>query len=272
MTIEFSDGGRMPVIGMGTWPMDDVEAEQVIADGLNLGYRLVDTAFAYGNEIGVGRGIHASGIAREDIFVTSKFNADSHSVDGVARAWETAVGKLGLEYLDLFLIHWPNPWHDHYVEAWEGLIALHAQGKVRHLGVSNFLPEHLERIIGATGVVPVLNQMQINPRYQQVEAREYNSAHGIHTQAWSPLGQGTGLLDVPVIGEVADKYGISRGQVILAWDIAQGMSVIPKSSNPERLVQNLASVDIVLAPEDVALLSAIDVPEPDIKHPNEFGH
>jgi 2,5-diketo-D-gluconate reductase A len=270
--VTLSDGGTMPMVGLGTWPMDDAECEKVVAQGLELGYRLVDTAYAYGNETGVGRGVAVSGIERQDVFITTKFNAHSHSVQGVRAAWEDSARKLGVDYIDLMLIHWPCPWQDQYVDAWEGLIAIQQEGKVKHIGVSSFLPEHVDRIIDATGVVPVLNQMQINPRYQQVEARAYNDAHGIHTQAWSPLGQGTGLLELPVLKDIATRYGSTPGQVVLAWDVALGMSAVPKSSDPARMVQNLEAPDLVLAPEDVARISAIDVSEPDIKHPNSFGH
>lgn len=272
MQLEFRDGDPIPAIGLGTWPMDDVEAARVVAEALDLGYRLVDTAFAYGNEAGVGQGIASSGVPREDVFVTSKFNAHSHSVQGVARAWEDAVRLLGLEYLDLFLIHWPNPDQGRYVEAWEGLIALKEQGKVRHIGTSNFLPEHLDRIIDATGVVPELDQLQINPRYLQPDARAYNAERGIVTQSWSPLGQGTGLVEQPLFAELAQVYDATPGQVILAWHLAMGMCTIPKSSNRQRLLDNLAAQEIVLSSDDVQRICALDGTEPDIKHPNEFGH
>lgn len=252
--------------------MDDVEAEIVVARAIDAGYRLVDTAFAYGNETGVGAGVRASSVPREDVFVTTKFNMDSHSVEGVARAWEDSTRKMGLDYIDLMLIHWPCPWHGQYVAAWEGLIRLHEQGKVRHIGVSSFLKEHLDAIIAATGVVPVLNQMQINPRYQQVDARAYNGELGIHTQAWSPLGQGTGLLELPSLVELAARYGISVGELLIAWNVNQGMSAIPKSSDLTRQLQNLHAASIVLAEADIAAINELDVPEPDIKHPESFGH
>ena len=266
------DGGSIPAIGVGTWPMDDAEAARVIPVAIELGYRLIDTAFAYGNEAGVGTGIKNAGVAREELFVTTKFNAHSHSVEGVAKAWEESARKLQLEYLDLMLIHWPNPQQGTYVQAWEGLIELQQQGKVRHIGTSNFLPEHLQTIIDATGVTPVLDQLQINPRYQQREARTFNANHDIHTQAWSPLGQGTGLLELPVFTEVANRYHITAAQAILAWDLANGMSTIPKSSSKERLAENLAAAKITLDAADVELINAVTEPEPDAKHPNEFGH
>lgn len=272
MDFALSDGGRIPAVGLGTWPMDDAESARVVADAIAMGYRLVDTAFAYGNEAGVGAGVRASGVPREDVFVTTKFDQPSHSVAGVAQAWEDAARKTGLEYFDLMLIHWPNPWHGRFVEAWEGLIEIQQQGRVRHIGVSSFLDEHLEPIIAATGVVPVLNQMQVNPRYPQIAARAHNAALGIHTQIWSPLGQGTGLLELDEVGRVADKHGITRGQAVLAWGLNQSMSVIPKSADPTRMEQNLAAVEITLDADDIAMLDAIDVPEPDVKHPNSFGH
>ena len=272
MEYTLSDGGVIPAIGMGTWPMDDDEAARVIAMGIDMGYRMVDTAFAYGNEAGVGRGVHDSSVPREEIVITTKFNAHSHSVTGVAQAWEDSARLLGVDYIDLMLVHWPVPWQGTYVEAWQGLVALREQGKVRHIGVSSFLPEHLEPIVAATGVWPVLNQMQVNPRYLQPEARAYNAAHGIHTQAWSPLGQGTGLLEAPALQQVADKHGITPGQAVLAWNSALGMSTIPKSADPTRLQQNLDAVAIALDAEDIVLIETLDGTEPDIKHPNSFGH
>lgn len=272
MTITLSDGGTMPSIGLGTWPMVGDECARVVAEALDMGYRLIDTAFAYQNEEGVGRGVKASGTSRDDIFITTKFNAESHSVTGVAQAWADAVRKLQVDYIDLMLIHWPNPWAGQYVQAWEGLIALQEQGKVRHIGVSSFLKEHLDPIIAATGVTPVVNQMQVNPRYLQSEARAYNASLGIHTQAWSPLGQGTGLLENPLVTELAAKYSCTPGQVILAWDLSRGMSTIPKSSDPVRMLQNLQSEGITLEPGDIARIESLDGTEPDIKHPNEFGH
>lgn len=271
-TVRLADGGQLPRIGLGTWPMDDAEAERVVAEAIDLGYRLVDTAYAYGNETGVGRGLRAGGAAREDVFVTTKLNAHSHSVEGVAQAWADAVGRLGVEYVDLMLIHWPNPWQDRYVEAWEGLVELREQGKVQHIGVSNFLPAHVDRIVAATGVVPVLNQLQINPRYLQPEARAYDDAHGIVTQSWSPLGQGTGLLEVPLLREIADQHACAPGQLVLAWHLHHGLAVIPKSSRRARLVENLDAARIALAPADVARLDALDGTEPDVKHPESFGH
>ncbi len=272
MRMTLSDGGSIPGVGLGTWPMADDECERVVAEALELGYRLVDTAFAYGNETGVGRGVRASGVPREDVFITTKFDRGSHSVAGVQRAFEDSARKLGVDYLDLMLIHWPNPGHDRYVEAWEGLIALREQGLVRHIGTSNFLPEHLDRIVEATGVAPVLDQLQMNPRHQQVAPRAYNTAHGILTQAWSPLGQGNDLLRQPVFGTLAASHDCTPAQIVLAWHLAQGVGVVPKSSNRERLIENLAAQDLALSAADLDAIAPMDGTETDVADPNIVGH
>jgi 2,5-diketo-D-gluconate reductase A len=272
MTLALLGGGSLPTIGLGTWPMHDAEAERTVATALGLGYRLVDTAFAYGNETGVGRGVKASGVPREDVFITTKFNKEWHSVEGVAETTHDSLRRLGVDYLDLLLIHWPNPSLDRYVEAWEGLVAIRETGLVRHIGVSNFLPGHIDRNVAATGVVPELDQLQINPRWTQPEARAYNAEHGIVTQSWRPLGLGGELLALPLVLEMADRYAVPPGQLVLAWHVALGLSATPKSSDPTRLAQNLAAADLVLTAEDVAALSALDGTEPDVTSPETFGH
>jgi 2,5-diketo-D-gluconate reductase A len=272
MSIAFSTYGSIPTIGLGTWPMDDSEAERVVAQAIDLGYRLVDTAYAYGNETGVGRGVAAASVPREDVFVTSKFNKEWHSVAGVAETTEASLRRLGLDYLDLLLVHWPNPEQDSYIQAWEGLIAVRDRGLVRHIGVSNFLPEHNQRIIAATGVTPELDQLQINPRWTQPESRAFNAAHGIMTQSWRPLGLGGELLTLPLVVRVAEKYGVTTAQLVLAWHVALGLSTTPKSSDPVRLAQNLAAQDIALEPADVEALSSLDGTEPDVTSPHTFGH
>ena len=272
MQTTFPDGTAIPRIGLGTWPMDDDEAAVVIAEAIDLGYRLVDTAFAYGNEVGVGRGVKASSVPREDVFITTKFNRHSHSVDGVAEAWTESARKLGVDYIDLMLIHWPNPDQDRYVEAWEGLIALREQGKVHHIGVSSFLKEHLDRIIDATGVVPELNQLQINPRHIQADTVALDDELGIVSQSWSPLGQGNDLLDEPLFADLANTYSCTPGQVVLAWHLSFVQTAIPKSANRERLMLNLRSAEIALNRADIARINAMDGTELDVKHPNEFMH
>jgi len=263
---------QIPALGLGTWPLDDDGAERVVAQALEIGYRLVDTAFAYGNEVGVGRGVRASGLPRDQVFITTKFNGDSHSVGGARIAVERSLEKLGTDYVDLVLIHWPMPWQDRYVQAWEGLVAVQGSGLVRHIGVSNFLPDHLDRIIAATGVAPALDQLQINPRWTQPEARAYNAAHGIVTQSWSPLGQGKGLLEVPEIVDLARAQGLTPAQLALAWHRALGLVVVAKSSDPGRLRANLAAVELTLPDDVVSALSAMDGTEPDVLSPLTFGH
>jgi 2,5-diketo-D-gluconate reductase A len=271
-TYSLLHGAQMPRIGLGTWPMDDVESERVIADAIAAGYRLIDTAENYGNERGVGAGIRASGIPRGDVFVTTKFNREWHSVSGVATAFERSAERLGVDYVDLLLIHWPNPDQDRYVEAWQGLVALLEQGSVRAIGVSNFTPTHLDRIIAATEVVPDVNQVQLNPRVTKRVTREYDSAHGIVTQSWSPIGQGNDLLGSPEVVAAAEREGCSPAQVVIAWHLAHGLSLVPKSSDPARLRANLAAASISLDPATVAALDAMDGQEPAPLDPEVFGH
>lgn len=270
--IAFSTSGSIPALGLGTWPMDDAEAARAVPQAIELGYRLVDTAYAYGNEKGVGRGIAASGIERDELFVTTKFNKEWHSVDGVRETTEASLERLGLDRLDLLLVHWPNPSLDRYVAAWEGCIAVREAGLVSHIGVSNFLPEHVARIVEATGVVPELDQLQINPRWSQPQARAFNAESGIVTQAWRPLGMGGDLLELPLVTSLAQKHGATPAQVLLAWCLALGLSTTPKSSDPVRQAENLAAASIVLDPADVEALSALDGTEPDVTSPFDFGH
>jgi 2,5-diketo-D-gluconate reductase A len=272
MRMPFATSGSIPTIGLGTWPMDDAEAARVVPLALDLGYRLLDTAYAYGNERGVGAGIRASSVAREDVFVTTKFDKQWHSVSGVAQTAEASLGRLGLDYLDLLLVHWPNPDQDRYVEAWEGLIAVRERGLVRHIGVSNFHPEHVERLVVATGVTPELDQLQINPRWTQPDARAFNAAHGVLTQSWRPLGLGGELLSLPLVLGLAEKYASTAAQVVLAWHVALGLSATPKSSDPRRLAQNLDAGDLVLDQADIDALSRLDGTEPDVTDPATFGH
>jgi 2,5-diketo-D-gluconate reductase A len=223
-----------------------------------VGYRLVDTAEAYRNEVGVGRGLKAAGVPREDLFVTSKFNKQWHSVEGARTAFEASAEKLGLEYLDLLLIHWPNPDQDQYVDAWRGLIELREAGLVRAIGTSNFKPAHLQRLIDETGVAPEVNQVQLSPVWTKAAEREFHSTHNIVTEAWSPLGKGTDLLEHPTVTAAAKAHDKTPGQVVLRWEVQQDVVPIPKSSNRERLEQNLAIFDFELTTDELAALSALD--------------
>ena len=272
-TVTLLHGAQMPRLGLGTWPMDDAEAERVVADAIGAGYRLVDTAENYRNERGVGRGIRASGVAREDLFVTTKFNREWHGVQLAAEAFERSADLLGVEYIDLLLIHWPNPEQDKYTEAWRGLARLLESGRVKAVGTSNFKPAHLDRIIAETGVVPDVNQIQLSPLLTRDEPRGYHTEHGIVTQSWSPIGgEGTDVLGAPVVTELADRYGKSPAQVVLRWHLELGLTVIPKSSDRGRLAQNLDVFDFSLSSDDVEALSALDRGESAAADSDAFGH
>jgi 2,5-diketo-D-gluconate reductase A len=272
-TVELAHGAAMPQLGLGTWPMDDAEAERVVAEAIELGYRLVDTAENYRNERGVGLGLKASGVAREDLFVTTKFNKEWHGVDLAAEACERGLDRLGLDYLDLLLIHWPNPQHGKYIEAWEGLVGLLESGRVKAIGTSNFKPTHLDRIIEATGVIPDVNQIQLSPLTTRLEARAYHKERGIVTQSWSPIGgQGGEVRNEPKVLQLAEKYGKTPVQVVLRWHLDSGLTVVPKSSDPERLAQNLDVFDFELEPDDVMSLAALDQGEAAAADSDEFGH
>lgn len=265
-------GASMPRMGLGTWPMDDADAQRSVSTALKMGYRLVDTAFNYKNETGVGLGLRDSGLAREDVFITSKFNREFHSVDGVAEAFAGSCSRLGVKYLDLFLVHWPNPDQDQYVDAWRGLIALWEAGKIRALGVSNFKANHLDRIIEATGVVPDLNQVEFSPHIIRDSIRAYDAERGIVTQSWSPIARGGAVFDEPIVIEIAKAHDATKAQVVLAWHLALGLAVVPKSSDPTRMAENLAALELQLTPGEVAAISALDRGEDQALDSDTFGH
>jgi len=271
-TIPLRTGGAMPRIGLGTSPMTDAEAESAVATAIGLGYRLIDTAFNYNNEAGVGRGIAAGGVDRAELFVTTKLNASWHGVDAVREAWQGSVDRLGLERLDLFLIHWPNPAQDRYVDAWRGLVRLREEGLVHAIGVSNFKPAHLTRLIEETGVVPDVNQIQLNPRVTRDASRAFHEAHGIVTESWSPIGQGRGLLEERVVVDLAARYRRTAAQIVLRWHIELGLVAIPKTSQAARMAENLDVFDFTLVAEDVAALSALDRGEGAAVDSDVFGH
>jgi 2,5-diketo-D-gluconate reductase A len=271
-TLTLPHGAEIPLIGLGTWPLDDAGAETAVARALETGYRHVDTAYAYGNERGVGRGLRASGVPREEVFVTSKFDVQWHSVDGVQEAFRMSVDKLGTDYLDLFLIHWPNPGRDRYVDAYRGLVRLLEQGHVRAIGISNFKPVHTDRVLDATGVVPDVNQIELDPRHVRAEVRSYHARKGIATESYSPLGQGRGLLEEPVVVRLAERRGRTPAQVVLRWHVQQGLIAIPKSADRERQRENLAVFDFELTADELAELSALDRGEGDVTDSDSFGH
>ncbi|MER8119642.1 aldo/keto reductase [Streptomyces sp. SID8366] len=256
--IILNNGVEMPQVGFGVWQVPDDEAAQAVGTALEAGYRSIDTAAAYGNEEGTGRAIAASGLPREEIFVTTKLWNSDQGYDATLRAFDTSLGKLGLDHLDLYLIHWPLPARDTYVDTYKALEKLYADGRVRAIGVSNFLPEHLRRLAEETSVVPAVNQIELHPHLQQHAAREYHTEQGIRTEAWSPLGQGKGLLEVPAIVAIAQKHNRTPAQVVLRWHVQQGTIVIPKSVTPSRIKENIEVFDFSLDAEDLAAIGALN--------------
>jgi 2,5-diketo-D-gluconate reductase A len=248
----------MPVIGFGTWPIGDREVETMVAAAIETGYRLIDTAEMYRNEEGVGRGIRAAAIGREDVFVTTKLSQGGHGYEEAQRAFAKSAKRLGVDYLDLFLIHWPNPGLDRYVDAWKAMIELLEQSKVRAIGVSNFKPAHLQRLIDETGVTPHVNQVQLNPWVPRSAEREFHAAHGIVTESWAPIGKGGGLLDDPVIDGLAEARARTPAQIVLRWHLQLGLIPIPKTGRRERLGENIDVFDFTLDDEEMSALSSLD--------------
>ena len=270
--ITLSNGVKMPALGLGTSPMNDDESEAAVAKAIEAGYRLFDTAENYRNEVGVGRGLRASGLPRSEIFVTTKFNKSWHGIEEVREAFDASAERLRLDYIDLLLIHWPNPAQDRYVDAWRGMIRLLEESKVRAIGVSNFKPAHIERLIDATGVAPHVNQIQFNPYVVQDDTRRYDAAHNIVTETWSPIGQGKDLLSDPVIGDIAGRYGKTPAQIVLRWHVQQSLIPIPKSSNPQRLAENIDVFGFELAEADMLAISLLDRKGVGLFDSDRFGH
>ncbi|MER6187820.1 aldo/keto reductase [Streptomyces sp. NPDC001652] len=256
--IILNNGVEMPQLGFGVWQVPDDEAEQAVSTALEAGYRSIDTAAIYGNEEGTGKAIAAAGLPREDIFVTTKLWNSDQGYDTTLRAFDTSLEKLGLDFVDLYLIHWPTPERDLYVDTYRAFEKLHADGRVRAIGVSNFEPAHLERLIAETSVVPAVDQIELHPHLQQRAAREYHAEQGIATEAWSPLGSGKGLLEVPAIVAIAQKHGRTPAQVVLRWHLQLGLVVIPKSVTPSRIKENIEVFDFSLDTEDLAAISALN--------------
>jgi 2,5-diketo-D-gluconate reductase A len=270
--VTLANGAVMPAIGLGTSPMGDDEAEAAAAAAIRAGYRLVDTAENYGNERGVGRGIRASGVGRDEMFVTTKFNRRWHGREEAQQAFANSVERLGLERIDLLLIHWPNPDQDRYVEAWRGMVNLLEDEKVGAIGVSNFKPAHLDRLLDETGVAPHVNQIELNPHVARADERSYHRAHGIVTESWSPIGQGGDLLDEPVIGDIAAAHGKTPAQVVLRWHVQLGLVPIPKTSRPERLAENIDVFGFDLADEEMERIAALDGHGDEATDSDRFGH
>ncbi|MEU3103448.1 aldo/keto reductase [Streptomyces griseoflavus] len=256
--IILNNGVEMPQLGFGVWQVPDAEAETAVATALEAGYRSIDTAAIYGNEEGTGRALACSGVPREDLFVTTKLWNSDQGYDSTLRAFDTSLSKLGLDYVDLYLIHWPTPARGRYVDTYKAFEKLYADGRARAIGVSNFLPSHLEHLIAETSVVPAVNQIELHPHLQQRAAREYHAAQGVATEAWSPLGSGKGILEIPAIVAIAQKHGRTPAQVVLRWHLQLGNVVIPKSVTPSRITENIDVFGFVLDDEDLAAISALN--------------
>ncbi|TPM34234.1 aldo/keto reductase [Mesorhizobium sp. B2-3-4] len=255
--ITLNDGAAIPQLGLGVWQVDADMTAQVVGSAIKAGYRLIDTAEGYQNEEGVGEAIRSAGVARAELFITSKLRNGAHQSDAALRAFDDTMEKLGIEQLDLFLIHWPVPSQDKYVEAWKTLIELRKAGRIKSIGVSNFNPDHLERIIGETGVVPVVNQVELHPRFQQRALREFHARHNIQTESWSPLGSGK-LLGDPTIAGIARKHGKSAAQTMIRWHLQEGLIVIPKSVREDRIAANFDVFDFELDAQDLATIRGMD--------------
>ncbi|QIY58472.1 aldo/keto reductase [Streptomyces sp. RPA4-5] len=257
-SIKLNNGVAMPQLGYGVWQVEDEQAATAVGQALDAGYRSIDTAMIYGNEEGTGRALAASGIARDELFVTTKlWNADQGH-DATLRAFDTSLAKLGLEYVDLYLIHWPLPARDAYIETYQALEKIYADGRAKAIGVSNFLPEHLERLMGETSVVPAVNQIELHPQFPQAATRAFHARHNIVTEAWSPIGQGRGLLEHPTLVELAAKHGKSPAQVVLRWHVQLGNVAIPKSVTPSRIAENIDIFDFELDDADLTALAGLD--------------
>jgi Aldo/keto reductase family. len=256
--ITLNNGVKMPQLGLGVWQIPEADVVAVVKHALKSGYRLIDTAMIYRNEAGVGRAIKESGIPRKDIFLTTKLWNKDQGYDKTLRAFEESLSKLDTDYIDLYLIHWPMPRYDRYVETYKAMEKLYKEGRVRAIGVSNFDIEHLERILNECEIPPVINQVECHPYLQQNELLEYCRKHQIVLEAYSPLMNGRDVLKDPVIKELAEKYGKTPAQIILRWHIERGTVVIPKSVTPSRIEENIQVFDFQLEKEDLAKIAALD--------------
>lgn len=257
LRVELGDGHLIPQVGLGVWQTPDDVAVGAVQAALGAGYRHIDTAAAYRNEKGVGAGLRASGVPREDVFITTKVWNENQGYDNALKAIEASLQRLQLDYLDLCLIHWPAPHRGLYLDTWRALIKAQELGLVRSIGVSNFEVEHLDRVIDETGATPVLNQIELHPRFQQTALRAAHAERGIKTESWSPLGQGRLLTD-PIIAQIAAKHGRTSAQVIIRWHLDNGLIVIPKSVTPSRIVENFDVFSFALDAEDVAAILGLD--------------
>ncbi len=270
-TVALNNGVQMPQIGFGVWQIvPDERATQAVGVAFDAGYRAIDTAKVYTNERGVGAAIAASGLARDEIFVTTKLWNSSQGYDSTLTAFDESLGRLGLDHVDLYLIHWPVPFKSHYVETWRAFERLYADGRIRSIGVSNFEPDHLRRLLDSSDVVPAVNQIELHPYLQQYELMELHKELGIATEAWSPLGQGGPLLADPVITDIATAHGRSPAQVILRWSTQLGNIIVPKSKTEARIRSNIQIFDFTLTDDEMTAIRARHRGVRYGQHPNDF--
>jgi 2,5-diketo-D-gluconate reductase A len=256
--LDLGDGRQIPQLGFGVFQISPEETRRAVAEALQTGYRLIDTAAAYGNEAEVGEAIAASGLPRGELFVTTKLWNDDQGHANALSAFDHSIERLGLEYVDLYLIHWPAPSRGRYLETWKALCELRADGRARSIGVSNFTIQNLEEIIAATDEVPAVNQVELHPRLIQSELRAFHREHGIVTEAWSPLGRGGDLLEESALKEIAAQHGRTPAQVVLRWHIQIGNVAIPRSVTPSRIEENFQLFDFTLSDDEVRAIDALD--------------
>jgi diketogulonate reductase-like aldo/keto reductase len=271
-TLTFNNGVEIPQVGFGVFQVPPDEVIEPVRTAIEAGYRLIDTAAMYGNEEGVGKAIADSGVPRDELFITTKLANPDQGYDSTLQAFDTSMAKLGLDVLDLYLIHWPLPKRDRYVETWKAFEKLYADGRVRSIGVSNFQTNHLNRLFAETDVRPVVNQIELHPGLPQLELRAFHADNEMLTEAWSPIGQGQGLLEDPTLGAIAERMDRSPAQVVLRWHVQHGNVVIPKSVTPSRIRENFALFDFELSDTDMAALTDLSEPgrvgpDPDTFHP-----
>ena len=259
LSLTLNNGDQIPQLGLGVFKVDDDVCEQIVLDALEVGYRHIDTAMIYRNEAAVGRAIAKSGIARDELFVTTKLWNSDQGTQATPQALNLSLELLGLEYVDLYLIHWPAPLRDEYVETWLALEELHHQGLAKAIGVSNFEPEHLERVLEEGSIVPAINQVELHPAFQQRKLRAFQEPLGIITEAWGPLGQGKyDLAELPGLPEIAESHGKSIQQIVLRWHLQEGVVVFPKTVRKERMIENLSVFDFELSENEMTAIAAMD--------------
>jgi 2,5-diketo-D-gluconate reductase A len=269
--LRLNNGVEIPQFGFGVFQVPPDQTAETVQAAFDAGYRHIDTAQMYGNEEGVGQALAASGLPRDEVFITTKLNNDGHGYDTALKRLDESLAKLGTDHVDLYLIHWPRPAEDRYVDTWRGFEKAAAEGKARSIGVSNFTVAHLERLASETETVPAVNQIELHPRFSRPELRGYHAQHGIATEAWSPIGQGQGLLDDPVLADLATKYGKSPAQIVLRWHVQLDNIVFPKSMHAERMRENIDVFDFELSDEDEQAVSALNAGDRLGPDPDRFG-